>query len=76
MADEVSLYRARADAERVAASAEPLQNIRDRCERSAKAWTAMADRAEYVSQERRKREAASKPATPRTVDAEADQAQV
>lgn len=63
MVDEVSLYRARAEAERAIAAETSLPNVRERSERSAKAWSEMADRAERIVTERRARETAVR--TPR-----------
>ncbi|SFP83614.1 hypothetical protein [Sphingomonas rubra] len=51
------LFRARADQELANAAAATLQNVRDRSERAAKAWTAMADRAGEVETARKTREA-------------------
>ena len=59
MADDVTHYRARAEAERRAADETSLQNVRERCERAASAWMVMADRAERVGIERRMRENAT-----------------
>jgi hypothetical protein len=59
MADDATLYRARAAAEQAAADASTLGNVRDRCERSAKAWTDMAVRAERVVTQRHEREDAA-----------------
>lgn len=59
MADDATLFRSRAAAEHAAADSATLANVRDRCERSAKAWTDMADRAERVTTQRLEREAQS-----------------
>ena len=59
MPDEATMYRTRAATERQSALATPLDNVRDRCIRAAKAWEAMADRAERVDTQRRQREAAT-----------------
>lgn len=57
MADDVTLFRARAAAENANAEAATLSNVRERSERAAKAWTEMADRAERVTTQRQEREA-------------------
>lgn len=49
----------RAGAEAAAAT---LDNVRDRCERSAAAWTQMADRARRTDAMRAEREGAKSPA--------------
>lgn len=59
MADDANLFRARANAELAAAEASTLDNVRERCERAAKAWTEMADRAEHTLAQRHVREAAT-----------------
>lgn len=46
MADDVAIYRARAETERLNAESTTLPNVRERCERAAASWTGMADRAE------------------------------
>ncbi len=55
---EATLFRARADAERANADAAVLDNVRERSERAASAWSAMADRAEQTLAARERREAA------------------
>jgi hypothetical protein len=40
------LYRNEAARQRSAAEASPLQNVRERCERAAQAWDALAARSE------------------------------
>lgn len=40
------LYRGEAARQRSAAEASPLQNVRERCERAAQAWDALAVRSE------------------------------
>jgi len=40
------LYRDEAARQRSAAEASPLQNVRERCERAAQAWDALAIRSE------------------------------
>lgn len=59
MADDAVTYRARAAAETANANAATLDNVRERCERAARAWGVMADRAERVSTQRMEREAAT-----------------
>lgn len=59
MADDPTLYRARAALELANAEATSLDNVRDRCERAAKAWTKMADQAERTLEQRRQRDAAT-----------------
>ena len=43
---EAGLFRARADECRSQAEATTLENVRERCLRSAAAWTAMAEQGE------------------------------
>ncbi|GAA4822421.1 hypothetical protein GCM10023232_19870 [Sphingosinicella ginsenosidimutans] len=45
MATNEEFYRARAEEARAEAEAASLDNVRDRCMRSAIAWQVMADRA-------------------------------
>ena len=52
---QLDFYRARAEQARAEAEAATLVHVRDRCERSEAAWTALADRAER-SEERREAE--------------------
>ena len=59
MADDATVFRARAAAEFANADGAKLDNVRDRCERAAKAWETMADRAERVATQRHEREAAT-----------------
>ena len=59
MADDPILFRARAAVETATAETAELDNVRDRALRSAKAWTAMAVRAEGVERMRDRREAGS-----------------
>ena len=59
MADDAAMYRARAEAEFERAREATLDNVRERCERSGKAWSDMADRAERTAVQRHEREAAS-----------------
>lgn len=53
-------YRKQADAERANAAAAALDNVRERCERAARSWDAMASRAERTDTLRREREAATR----------------
>ena len=39
-------YREQAAQQQIAADAATLQNVRERCQRAADAWTALADRSE------------------------------
>ncbi|MFS0772013.1 hypothetical protein [Sphingomonas sp. 1P08PE] len=55
---EATLFRARADAERANAESAVLGNVRERAERAANAWSAMAERAEQTLAARERREAA------------------
>lgn len=59
MADDAAMYRNRAAAEMANAEGAQLDNVRERCERAAKAWSTMADRAERVAVQRHEREAAT-----------------
>lgn len=59
MSDSPSQFRARAQAEQANADASTLDNVRERCERAAKAWTKMAEQAERTLELRRSREAAT-----------------
>lgn len=70
MADDPSTFRARAATEQANADAADLDNVRERCERAAKAWTEMADRAERTQIQRQAREAASIAAREAVVAAE------
>lgn len=45
-ASQREFYRARADQARAEGEAATLSHVRDRCERSQAAWTALAERAE------------------------------
>ncbi|RZM10421.1 MAG: hypothetical protein EOP68_06395 [Sphingomonas sp.] len=56
MSDSIH-YRARAEQEYANASAATLDNVRERAERAAKAWEAMADRADLTVAMRERREA-------------------
>ena len=44
----LEIYRTQAAKAWAEASAATLDNVRERCERSARAWTEMAERAERV----------------------------
>ena len=59
MADTPELYRNRAAMERANAAASSLDNVRDRCERAARAWEEMASRLERTSALRSEREDAA-----------------
>ena len=59
MNDNPRLFRTNAETELRRAQETTLANVRERCERSAAAWTAMADRAERVNASRLQREAAT-----------------
>jgi hypothetical protein len=59
MADDATVFRARAATEMANAQGATLDNVRERCERAAKAWDTMADRAERVAVQRGEREAAT-----------------
>ena len=48
------LYREEAARQRSAAEASPLQNVRERCERAAQAWDALAVRGECADAARAK----------------------
>ena len=52
MADDPTLYRARAASEQAIADAATLDNVRDRWSRAAKAWDEMATRAEKTAERR------------------------
>ena len=59
MSDNPQFFRARAAAERAAADEATLDNVRDRCDRAARSWEAMAARAERTEALRSAREAAT-----------------
>lgn len=48
MSTTLEMYRAQAAKAQADADAATLANVRDRCQRSARAWAEMADRAERV----------------------------
>jgi hypothetical protein len=58
MSTHHDFYKARADEARADAEASGLDNVRDRCLRSAAAWDAMAARAHRSDTFRAKQEAA------------------
>lgn len=60
MNDSPAFFRTRADAERAAADIATLSNVRERCDRAAQAWEAMAVRAERTQTLRLTREAATR----------------
>lgn len=59
MADDAHFYRIRAEQERANAKAATLDNVRERADRAARSWEAMADRAERTRVMRDAREAAT-----------------
>lgn len=61
MSDNALFYRKQADTERANAAGAVLVNVRERCERAAASWEAMASRAERTDTLRREREAAARP---------------
>jgi hypothetical protein len=56
MSAMLDLYLARADEAAAEAEAATLDNVRDRCLRSQAAWQAMAERQEWIEEQRRLRE--------------------
>lgn len=56
MANQAEFFRTQADAMLAQAESAPLENVRDRCLRSAEAWTHMAERAERGEQNRARAE--------------------
>ena len=68
MSDNALFYRKQAETERANASAAVLSNVRERCERAATSWEAMAARAERTDTLRRQREAAVKPMAEAVID--------
>lgn len=50
----LQLFRDEAARQRSAAEASPLQNVRERCERAAQAWDALAVRSERADATRTK----------------------
>jgi hypothetical protein len=67
MTSQPEFYRAQAQAMRDQAAAAVLDNVRDRCLRSATAWDQMADRAERHRASVLKTEAAKAAAAPAPV---------
>lgn len=59
MADNPAFFLARAAEERANADAAVLDNVRERCDRAARAWEAMADRSHRTAVARSEREAES-----------------
>lgn len=59
MADNPAFFLARAAEERANAEAAKLDNVRERCDRAARAWETMADRASRTAVARTEREAES-----------------
>ena len=68
MSDNALFYRKQAETERANADAAVLSNVRERCERAASSWEAMAARAERTDTLRRQREAAVRPMAEATID--------
>jgi hypothetical protein len=64
VSDNALFYRKQADTERANAAGAALENVRERCERAAASWEAMASRAERTDTLRRQREAARPAAEP------------
>lgn len=61
MSDNALFYRKQAETERLNAADAVLTNVRERCERAASSWEAMASRAERTDVLRRQREATARP---------------
>jgi hypothetical protein len=57
MAVQADQYRAQAEAMRAQAASAQLENVRERCLRSAMAWDSMAERAERTAASRDRTEA-------------------
>ena len=68
MSDNALFYRKQADTERANADAAVLANVRERCERAASSWEAMASRAERTDTLRRQRESAVRSVSEAAVD--------
>lgn len=68
MTDNALFYRKQAETERLNASQASLSNVRERCERAASSWEAMASRAERTDTLRRQREAGVRSASDAPVD--------
>ncbi|MCU6454464.1 hypothetical protein LPN01_10290 [Sphingomonas sp. A2-49] len=72
MSSDATFFRKQADQERSNAADATLDNVRDRCERAARSWEAMASRAERTEVMRDQRAAATRAAaTLATVQTEA-----
>jgi hypothetical protein len=56
MSNQAEFFRAQAQAMEAQAAASALTNVRERCLRSAEAWTHMAERAERHEQSRERTE--------------------
>lgn len=56
MSNQAEFFRAQARAMEMQAEASALSNVRERCLRSAEAWTNMAERAERHEQSRERTE--------------------
>lgn len=56
MSNQAAFFRTQAAEMRAQGEAASLANVRDRCLRSAEAWTHMAERAEHSEQNRAKAE--------------------
>lgn len=63
MSGDATFFRKQAEHERSNASAADLDNVRDRCERAARSWEAMAARAERTEALRDQRAAATRAAS-------------
>lgn len=58
---QAAFYRAQAEAAEAAAEAATLDNVRERCLRSAAAWADMAERSELTDRLRAERAPAAMP---------------
>jgi hypothetical protein len=58
MSGDAEFFRKQANLERANAASATLDNVRDRCDRAASSWEAMAVRAERTQTMRQEREAA------------------
>jgi len=63
MSSDATFFRKQADQERSNASEANLDNVRDRCERAARSWEAMAARAERTEAMRDQRAATTRAAS-------------
>ena len=70
MSSDATFFRKQADLERSNATEATLDNVRDRCERAASSWEAMAIRAERTQTMREQRESASRAAQQIVIAAE------